>query len=146
LPSHAPSAWGAPHADLPNQVTISHDNGHTWSEPIDTGLWAQSASLLYVGGERLMSIHCHRGDHVALTVRLVDMTGDRWKVIDERDIWGPAVSQGTHAGQAFHERMKTIRFGQASLLPIDTGEILAFHWAVIEGQGKILSHRLRLRD
>ena len=42
------------------------------------------------------------------------------------------------------ERMKTIRFGQPSLLMLDTGEILAFHWAVIEGQGKILSHRLRL--
>ncbi|MAE64512.1 MAG: hypothetical protein CMJ18_09610 [Phycisphaeraceae bacterium] len=128
--------------DLNNQVTISHDNGRTWCGPIDTGVRAQSATQLYLGGERLLSIHCHREDKIALTVRVIDMTDDRWRVIEEKDIWGPAASRRTESGQSFADRMSTIRFGQASLLRLDNGEILAFHWAMIEGQGMILSHRL----
>ncbi len=54
---------------LSNQVTVSHDDGHTWSAPIDTGHQAESANLLYLGGERLLSIHCHRGADVGLVVR-----------------------------------------------------------------------------
>ncbi len=46
---------------LHNQVTVSHDDGHTWSAAIDTGIQAESSNLLYLGGERLLSIHCHRG-------------------------------------------------------------------------------------
>ena len=51
---------------LHNQVTVSHDDGHTWSAPIDTGIQAESSNLLYLGGERLLSIHCHRGSDVGL--------------------------------------------------------------------------------
>ena len=41
--------------------TVSHDDGHTWSAPIDTGIQAESSNLLSLVGERLLSIHCHRG-------------------------------------------------------------------------------------
>ena len=68
---------------LHNQVTVSHDDGHTWSAPIDTGIQAESSNLLYLGGERLLSIHCHRGSEVGLYVRLVDFSGDRWQVLEE---------------------------------------------------------------
>ena len=51
---------------LHNQVTVSHDDGHTWSAPIDTGIQAESSNLLYLGGERLLSIHSHRGSEVGL--------------------------------------------------------------------------------
>ena len=132
--------------DLPNQVTVSHDNGYTWSDPIDTGHLAQSSSLLWLGGERLMSIHCHRGDEVGLYVRVIDFTNDQWNVVSERNIWGAAIGQESSAGQKFHELARALRFGQASLLKLDNGEFLAIHWAVVNGQGMILSHRLRLCD
>ena len=132
--------------DIPNQVTVSHDNGHTWSDPIDTGHMAQSSSLLWLGGERLMSIQCHRGDEVGLFVRVIDFTNDQWKVVEEKNIWGASARQQTQAGQKFYELAKAIRFGQPSLLQLDPGEFLAIHWAVVNGQGKILSHRLRLSD
>lgn len=93
-----------------------------------------------------MSIHCHRGDDVGLYVRVVDFTGDRWKVIEEKVIWGASLRQQSKDGQKFHEFSKAIRFGQASLLRLSNGEILATHWAILEGQGKILAHRLRVRD
>ena len=133
-------------AYLHNQVTVSHDNGHTWSGPIDTGIQAESANLLYLGGERLLSIHSHRGGDVGLHVRLVDFTGDRWHTIEEKLIWGAGMGRQTRDGQSFFEFAGSIRFGQGSLLRLSDGDILATHWAVIDGQGKILTHRLRIGD
>jgi sialidase-1 len=129
---------------LPNQVTVSHDNGWTWSAPIDTGLHGESANLLALGGDRLLSIHCHRGTDVGLYVRLVDFSGDRWNVLEEQRIFGEGGGRQTRDGQSFFEFAGSIRFGQGSLLALDNGEILATHWAVIDGQGKILAHRLRV--
>ena len=79
-------------------------------------------------------------------VRVIDFGNDQWKVIEEKIIWGASVTQKTQAGQKFHEMVKVLRFGQPSLLQLSHGEILATHWAVVNGQGKILTHRLRISD
>lgn len=128
----------------PNQVTVSHDNGYTWSKPIDTGHWGQAANLLYLGDEYLMSIHCHRARDAGLYTRIVDFSNDQWNVVEEQLIWGNTVNQQTHDGQRFPDLAKSLRFGQASLLPLNNGEILATHWAVEDGQGRIRTHRLRV--
>ena len=132
--------------DHPNQVTVSHDNGYSWSAPIDTGHEAQSPNLISLGGERLMSIHCHRGEEVGLVVRVVDFSNSRWNVITEQNIWGTGLEQQVRDGQQFQEMMKHIRFGNPSLLQLDSGEILAVHWVIENGQGRILSHRLSVVD
>ena len=129
---------------LPNQVTVSHDNGSTWSGAIDTGILGESANLLYLGGERLLSIHCHRGRDVGLYVRLIDFTGDRWTILEEKVIWGGGMNRQTKDGQTFFEFAGSIRFGQGSLLRLASGDILASHWCVVDGQGKVLTHRLRV--
>ena len=131
---------------LTNQVTVSHDDGHTWSAPIDTGIHGELANLLSLGGDRLLSIHSHRGSDVGLYVRRVDFTGDRWNVLEEKLIWGAGMRQQTRDGQSFFEFAGSIRFGQGSLLRLNNGDILATHWCVVEGQGKILTHRLRVSD
>ena len=131
---------------LHNQVTVSHDSGYTWSAPIDTGIQAESANLLYLGGERLLSIQSQRGRDGGLHVRLVDFDGDHWRPIEEKVIWGAGIGQQTKDGQSFFEFAGSIRFGQGSLTRLANGEILATHWCVIDGQGKVLTHRLRLRD
>jgi sialidase-1 len=131
---------------LRNQVTVSHDDGHVWSNPLDTPHQAESANLLYLGGERLLSIHCHRGREVGLVVRLVDFSGDRWTPLEERVIWGASMAQQTRDGQSFYEFARSIRFGQGSLLRLRDGDILATHWCVVDGQGRVLTHRLRLTE
>ena len=42
------------------------------------------------------------------------------------------------------EMFTALRFGQPSLVQLNEGEFLAVHWAIEEGQGKILAHRLRI--
>ena len=54
------------------------------------------------------------------------------------------MGQQTRDGQTFFEFAGAIRFGQGSLLRLRDGDILATHWCVVDGQGKVLTHRLRV--
>ena len=126
---------------LANHVAVSHDNGTTWSDAIDTGVPGQASNLMWLGGDRLLSIHCQREGDVGLYVRVVDFTGDRWQVLAEQNVWDRAAS---HQVRGIGNMWESVKFGQASLLRLTNGEILATHWAVEEGQGRILTHRLRV--
>lgn len=129
---------------LSNQVTVSHNNGHTWSLPIDTGHVGQSSSLLYLGGEYLLSIHAHRAEAPGIYLCVVDFSRDQWNVVDEVVIWGRALSQQTREGQPMTQMFTSIRFGQPSIIRLHDGDFLASHWSIEEGQGKIRAHRLRV--
>jgi len=129
---------------LANQLVVSHDNGYTWAQLIDTGHMAQSSSLLFLGGEYLLSIHAHRAEDPGIYVRLIDFSDDQWKVVDELAIWGFSAGQQTRDGQSMAEMFGSIRFGQPSLLRLSNGEFLASHWSIEDGQGKIRVHRLHV--
>ena len=139
-------AFGAGGRYLANQVTFSHDDGHTWTAPLDTGIRAESANLLALGGDQVLSIHSHRGEDVGLYVRRVDVAGERWHVLEEQLVWGKGMGRQTKDGQSFHEFAWSIRFGQGSLTRLDNGDVLATHWCIVDGQGKVLTHRLRISD
>ena len=125
--------------NLSNHFTVSHDGAETWSDPIDTGIGAQASNLMYLGGDKLLSIHAHREGETGLVVRIVDFTNDNWKVILEETIWGNAPSSqiARYADMAIN-----LKFGQPSLLRLGNDDILATHWAVENGQGRILTHRI----
>lgn len=136
--------WATDHAagkNLPNHVTVSHDAGETWSGPIDTTIGAQASNLMYLGGDLLLAIHCHREGEVGLLVRIVDFAGDQWRTVEQASIWDKTRSSKVGA---FAQMAIQLKFGQASLLRLDDGDILATHWAVEDGQGRILTHRLRV--
>jgi sialidase-1 len=130
-----------------NRVVVSHDGGYTWSPPIDTGHRGQASSLLALDRERLLSIHSHRGvENPGIYVRLIDFTGDRWRPVAETVIFGQAAGRQTVAGQSSSEMFKSLRFGQPSVTRLASGDFLAVHWCVEDGQGKIRAHRLRIED
>ncbi len=136
--------WTHSHAaseNRTNHVVVSHDGGRSWSDPIDTRILAQSSNLMYLGGDMLLSIHCHREGEVGLLVRIVDFANDRWKVVEEANIW--AKTQASKVG-GYSSMGTQLKFGQASLLRLDNGEILATHWGIEDAQGQILTHRLRI--
>jgi sialidase-1 len=129
--------------NLPNHVTVSHDNGATWSAPIDTGVGAQASNLLWLEGNRLLTIHAHREDGTGIYLRLVDLTDDRWKIDAEGVIWGNGAPGAK--GQRLVDHFQSLKFGQPSLLRLDGDELLAYHWCVENMLYKIKSHRLKLR-
>ena len=126
---------------LTNHVVVSEDNGITWSEPIDTGVSGQASNLMYLGDERLLVIHCVREGDVGLYVHLVDFTNNEWNILSKTKVWGNAPSK--QIGR-LADMGKGLKFGQSSLLQLDNSEILATHWAIEEGQGRILTHRLQV--
>jgi sialidase-1 len=125
-----------------NLVVVSHDEGKTWSDPIDTGIPAQASNFVALDGNRLLSIHAHRQtEPVGIWVRVVDFTDDKWNVLAEASAWDRAAA---HQVKGFKDMGANLKFGQPSLLPLGNGEYLAYHWAIENGQGRILAHRLRV--
>lgn len=127
-----------------NRVVVSHDGGYQWSAPIDTGHLGQASSLTALDDNLLLSIHAHRGDDPGIFVRLVDFSEDRWRPLTETVIFGAAAGRQTAAGQSSSQMFKSLRFGQPSVIRLQSGDFLAAHWCIEEGQGKIRAHRLRL--
>jgi len=138
--------WTTDHVqatNLPNHVTVSHDGGLSWSEPINTGVQAQASNFMHWEDDLLLTIHCHReGDNIGLYARLVDFANDHWQQIGELNIWDNAPSMQV---AAFVTMAENLKFGQPSLLRLDNGDVLATHWAIENGQGRIRTHRLRIQ-
>jgi len=129
----------------PNHLAVSHDDGRTWSEPIDTGCPAESSSLLWLGGDRLLTIHAHRGVHSHISVKVVDFRRDRWNQVEQMSIYGAGSPRDRARARAMPEMFASLRFGQPSLVRLPDDEFLAVHWAIEDGHGKIRTHRLRVR-
>jgi sialidase-1 len=129
---------------LPNHVVVSHDDGRTWGEPINTGIMGQASNLYWLEGNLLLSIHAHRAENPGLFVRLVDFTDDKWKLLKENAIWGAGVGRQTRQGQSMYRMFSSLRFGQPALLRLRTGALVATHWSVENCQGRIKLHRLHL--
>jgi sialidase-1 len=129
---------------LPNHVVVSNDDGRSWSLPVDTGNWGQASGLMWLGGDLLLTAHAHRGNDPGLYVRIVDFSTDHWKPLCETVVYGREALTQTRDGQAMPEMFRSLRFGQPSLLRLPDGDVLASHWCIEEGQGKIRTHRLRV--
>lgn len=128
---------------LPNKIAFSHDEGRTWSEPIDTGITAQASNLMHLEKTHYLTIHSHRADAApGLYIRLVDLAGDRFRVLDQTCIWGGVDSLDKTKNMA--EQFTALKFGQPSLTRIAEDELLAVHWCVERCQYVIKTHRLRL--
>lgn len=126
-----------------NQVVVSSDDGKTWSDPIDTKIAAQASNLTALDGNRLLSIHAHRqSEPTGVFVRIVDFTNNQWKVLAEAPLWDRAPALQV---KGFADMGANLKFGQPSLLRLSEREFLAYHWAIENGQGKILAHRVELR-
>ncbi len=126
--------------NLENHYTVSHDNGHTWTQPISTGIKGQASGLMWLGGDMLLTIHSHRSGDVGLMVRIVDFSGDKWKTVCEKNILRSALPQSNTDG--FAAQCASLRFGQPSLTKLKTGEIIATYWCVEDGLGRILTQKL----
>ncbi len=127
--------------NLPNQITVSSDCGQTWSAPIDTGILGQASSLIPLDGDLLLTIHAQREGNVGLYVRVAKLCGNKFDILAEKNIWDKTKSANI---TSYSDMSNNLRFGQPSLTQLSGSEFLATHWAILEGQGKILSHRVKI--
>lgn len=132
-------------AAMNNHVVVSRDEGKTWSPPVDIGIVAQASNLLPLRGNRLLSIHAHReSDPIGVIVRVCEFgDDDRWNTVAELNVWDRAAAKRV---TGFGDMGTNLKFGQPALLALGDGEYLAYHWAIENGQGRILGHRIRVHE
>ncbi|MCX8082657.1 MAG: glycoside hydrolase [bacterium] len=125
--------------NLTNHIVVSYDNGFSWSEPIDTGIFGQASNLLHLDKNLLLSIHCFREKDVGLYLNIVEFK-DSWNVIFSKKIWGN--TEGREI-KGLKDMGKSLKFGQPSIFPVkDNKEFLVVFWAVEDCISKILGYRV----
>ena len=132
---------GAIGKNLPNQITVSQDCGQTWSSPIDTGIPGQASSLIPLEDGLLATIHAQREGQIGLYVRVSKLCDHKLHILAEKNVWDKTASVKI---SSYSDMSTNLKFGQPSLVRLSKEEFLAVHWAIIEGQGKILTHHLRI--
>jgi hypothetical protein len=91
----------------------------------------------------LLTIHAHRETNVGLYVRVMSLIDDVPEIVAEKNIWDKTAAAKI---QSYCDMSTNLKFGQPSLIRLGDSEFLAIHWAIIEGQGKIFSHRLKIAN
>jgi sialidase-1 len=137
--------WAYDHTserNLNNHIAFSSDGGASFGPAVDTGVLGQSSSLIHLGGEKLLSIHTHRERDARLVARRVDVSGDGFRIEEELDLFAdPAMgSTTTDMKQQFGD----LKFGQPSVLKLQSGKILAYCWSFENHQYVIAGFHIAL--
>ncbi|MBR3221144.1 MAG: exo-alpha-sialidase [Kiritimatiellae bacterium] len=122
-------------ARLPNHITYSEDNGHTFSKPISTGVMGQAASLCALGGEKFLAVIARRRDTDMPGVYgyVCDFRDRSWNVVQEGVIW--SVGNGPiRRDEKMPEIFGFIKFGQPSVTRLKDGRLMFCFWYKRDGQ------------
>jgi sialidase-1 len=128
--------------NLNNHLVLSHDGGETFEPARDTGIHGQASNLLPLGGDKLLTIHAHREAPVGLVVRRVDVSNGGFRVEEELDLFQDETMGSDSAD--IKKQFGSLKFGQPSLLKLQSGEILAACWSFEQSQYVIKGFRIAL--
>ena len=118
---------------LNNHITVSTDNGKTFSAPIDTGVRGQASSIIAIGGQRVLSMHAVRKDteEVGIYACIAEVKDGAWKKERCERVWAPNAPMRRVKGMA--EIFSMLKFGQPGALLLSEGRALVFFWMCEEG-------------
>ena len=137
-------AWAydnATSANRDNILALSDDGGETF-RTIETGVHGQASNLTWLGGDRLLTIHAHREAPIGLVVRRVDLSDGTFRIEEELDLLGKTDMASDSAD--IRKQFASLKFGQPSLLRLQSGDILAACWSFENSQYVIKGYRLQL--
>ena len=128
---------------LNNYFVTSDDGGATWNPPVATGVMGQASGLTSLGDGRLLTIHAHRaGDDIGLFLRLVDIAGNGFRVLDCRPVWRQETLK--NADGSIGKQFANLKFGQPNVMHLDGDEFLAWCWCREDGDYVCKSYVLRI--
>ena len=118
---------------LNNHITLSRDNGKSFSAPIDTGIRGQASSIIALEGDKVMTIHAVRRDtdEPGIYVATADLSGGKPDV---------PITKDAHMAEIF----SYLKFGQPSGIITEDGRLLLCHWECKNGQYRTLLNAYRL--
>lgn len=129
---------------LNNHITISDDNGKTFSAPMDTGIRGQSSGIVALGGNKVMTLHALRRDtdEPGVYACIADLSDGKWNLIGKEKVWAPNVPMVRN--NSFAEIFAFIKFGQPGIIKLSNGDLLMTLWICEEGCYKTLVSRFSL--
>ena len=129
---------------LNNHVTLSTDNGKTFTTPIDTGIKGQASFIMALDDNKILSLHCLRKncENPGILACIVDITKGTWNIIEKEIIWSPKVP--ILKDNNFADIFAYLKFGQPSAIKVGKNELLMTHWACENGQYKTYLSKIEL--
>ena len=127
-----------------NHVTVSLDNGKSFSSPIDTGVGGQATSIMAIGGSKVMTIHAIRRDtdEPGIYAAVADLSGGEWRLLSIEKIWAPNTPIVKNIKMA--EIFSFLKFGQPSAIKLPDGTFLMCHWTQEDGVYKTLATKFEM--
>lgn len=114
--------------DRPNQYTVSHDGGATWTAPASLDVYGQTMTPLALDDGRVLCVY-RRTDQPGLWVNRGHFDGDRWVNLSEEPLWGHQSAVGrTISGHSMVENFHALRFGAPSVLALPDGGLMVAFW------------------
>ena len=129
---------------LNNHVTISTDNGKTFSLPIDTNIHGQASSILALDDTHVLSLHALRRDtdRPGIYACIADVSGGKWNAECVECIWEPQTPIVKNDKMA--EIFAFLKFGQPGGVLLSDGSVMMTHWVCEEGIYKTVATRLSI--
>ena len=129
---------------LNNHYTVSYDNGHTFSKPIDTGINGQTPFVCHLSGSKILALHTMRRDtnKPGIYGYIVDLSEDKWSINEKGLLWAP--SSKLTANENTAEIFAYLKFGMPGAIRLKNGTILMCHWAAQDGQYYTLATGIEL--
>ena len=130
---------------LENHFTYSLDDGHTWSDPLPTGVMGQASSVCALGGDRFLSLHAVRRDtdRPGIYAKIVDFSQRKWNVVEEAILWESPVPVIRDPKMA--SIFSFLKFGQPGAILLSDGDVLMTHWFSFDGQYKTVATRISMK-
>lgn len=129
---------------LCNHYTISKDNGKTFSKPESTGIKGQASSVLALGGNKILALHCLRRDceNPGIYGYIVDLSEGKWNIKESALLWAPNVPVLKDKNMA--GVFAFLKFGQPTAIKLKDGRFLMSFWACENGQYKTYCSKIEL--
>ncbi len=119
-----------------NHVALSADDGHSFMDPLDTGINGQATGIVSLGGGLVMTLHAMRKgtEQPGLMAVTADLGGQSWKELGRELIWrAPAYRPNVALPGVF----SAVRFGQPSAVSMGAGKYLVSFWREEDGEADI---------
>jgi sialidase-1 len=123
---------------LPNHVSMLEKGADKFSGAQSTGIMGQSSYLLNLGRQKILALHCIRRDATqpGIWAMVVDISKPGWHILSQTCIWEPPclLTADHHLADIF----QYTKFGQPSVIKLDSNIYYMVNWCMENGQGKII--------
>ncbi len=116
---------------LPVNITVSEDNGRTWSEPAPTNITDGFISCpVYLGGTKVLAAYTLRyGEKPGIYAVISENGGFKWNMDERIMLWDATGNESTGLQKEIElESMMGYAFGMPHAILLENGEILVCYW------------------